>query len=207
MSSHGILTNSPNFKIPMLGPPKNINGYKYKNPIPIELVPLYRQAIVENGERYFDLAGLFHESVSSPEYTADNFMKFFKDCYGIGYEIHRYYPNDPTDPVGRWQWKSTDRKNIDIYVSVDAQPVVQKTTIIHECIHVIQEFDHPFTTNLLKYPPELHTVIAERVANKTMAEIVLPKREYEKCKRLKWTNAKIADYYNVSIGLVKCYNR
>lgn len=206
MSSHGILTSKPTFKLPTIGPSTNINGYKYKNPIPKELVPLYKQAITENGERYFDLAKLFHDSVDSPDYTADNFMKFFKEIYGIGYEIHRYFPQRPNDPLGRWQWQS-DRKNIDIYVSVDARPVVQKTTIVHECVHVIQEYDQPFTIGLLKYPPELHTLIAERVANKTMAEIVLPHCEYERCIRKGWKHAQIADYYNVSLSLVNNYKR
>lgn len=204
MYSPVIPIAKPNFKPEEILLPENLNGYSYKNPPPQPLRPLYRKAIHEIGEWYFDYAHFFHNSFPRASYTADNFLKFFKENYGIGYIVRAYVPESETDPMGRWHW-SEDQTVIHIYVANNLSQVVQKTTIIHECLHVIQELDFAFTQEILKYPPELHTKIVERVTNKAMAEVVLPVLEYEQCIRKGWTHGQIADYYNVSMGLVKCY--
>jgi hypothetical protein len=206
MSSLGILTAKPNFEIPSFRASQNLNGFRYKNPPPEELLPVYRKAISENGEWYFDYASFFHNAFPTANYSADNFLKFFKENYGIGYVVHCYRTESATDPIGRWHW-SNDQSVVHIYVAEHLSLQVQKTTVIHECLHVIQELDIPFTLEVLKYPPELHTQIVERITNKAMAEVVLPRAEYQQCLRRGWTNAKIADHYNVSMGLVNCYKK
>jgi hypothetical protein len=205
MYSPKTLKSNNSFPVLSGTKPININGFSYKNPPPFYLSKKYIEAIANYGEWYFEFASIFHETYKSPNYTADNFMKYFKDYCGIGYEIICYIPKTNNDPMGRWNWTNNEKKDIEIFVANNLSVEVKKTTIIHESLHALQEIDESFKRKISKYPLDLQTPIIERITNKTMVEIVLPKMEFLQCIKKGWTKKQISRHYNVSRQLVNNY--
>lgn len=183
--------------------PTVVNGYCYNTKIPEELQSEYNRAIYENGSFYLELCNLFHRSYPLPPYNDRHFLNFLKNEFGISTTVVGFENRTKTDLRGKWSWDDEDRKAITIKVNTGLKGYVQKATVIHECLHSIQDLDERFKIMIGGFHPLIQRNIVERITQKSVIEIVLPHAEMTKSKHLKMTNAEIADRYDVSMDIVK----
>jgi len=185
--------------------PAVVNGYTYNSKVPDELQGDYNRAIFEHGLFYQDLSDLFHQTYPNPPYSMEHFTDMLKSHFGFSTTIICFTNLQNTDLKGRWKWDDESMRNFTIWVNNNLPDTVRKTTVIHECLHAVQDVDPKFLTMLGAQHVLLRRPLADRIAQKCAVEMVLPRAEYERCMRKGMTSAQIADSYAVSMALVRNY--
>lgn len=182
--------------------PRTVNGYCYHFSVPDSLLPEYRNTIYTHGTFYKEACDLFHELYPQAPYSAGHFVKFLKDCWGISTTVCYFTNPTELDVKGTWEWDNDQRDSVTIRIESTMTDAQKKLTIIHECFHVIQDIDPSFLAMVEGCHPDIRLRVVERIAEKSAVEAVLPRHEYDRCKREKQTNLQIADRYRVSMRLV-----
>lgn len=178
--------------------PTQKGKYKYNVDIPDQYLPDYKNAIVKFAHHYDFIGDSFHSRFPNPPFSWKDFLTFMKDEIGIKVRIMCF--ENPTDLrlSGTWEWDNPEKSSITIYVDGNHSPQRQKVTIIHECIHAIQDFDEEFKIELQAYPLAIQMRIADRVAEKAAIEILMPRKMIEQDKREKMSLWQMLLKYQVS---------
>ena len=153
------------------------NIYNYKTPIPTEYLPGYIKSIAKFSKNYDFLAEDFHSIYRRPPYNWEDFLYFVDRNIGFGVTV-KFFENRTDKKIsGAWHWDNKEMTSFTIYVNQSEPPKRQKMTIIHECIHAIQDFDNEFKEMLAIYPVQIQRRIADRIAEKAAAQIILPRED------------------------------
>lgn len=185
--------------------PRVIHGYCYNHDVPDKHLDEYKKVIREQGAFYQEATDLFHQLYPQPPYSAENFRRFLKDYWGISTTICCFTNPTDLDIRGAWEWDDELRNSVTIRIEDTLPDVQKKLTIIHECFHVIQDLDPSFLAMVESCHPNIRLRIAERIAEKSAVEAVLPEKDHNRCRREGKTRSQIADMYVVSLGLVRNY--
>ena len=186
--------------------PKTVNGFSYKKAIPKEYSREYQKAICVHGTYYFRFVQEFHRRNPNPPYSFIDFLDFLQDTIGLTATVKPFEYTPEISTFGTWEWDDKERTSFSIFVSPNLHHYKLKTTIIHEAIHPIQDFDYYFQDILESYSYPLRVYLADRIAEKTMVEVLLPTYQVEQ--DVKTLNVlQIANKYNVSAEMASyCYN-
>jgi Zn-dependent peptidase ImmA (M78 family) len=178
------------------------DGYNYNFEIAEEYIPDYRLAVAALGRHYQWLVDAFHTKYPNPPFRWEDFLDFMKDEIGIEVTVKCNKDGGPDFAfAGTWKWDDQKKKAITIYVNSKHPESKRKVSIIHECIHAIQDLDQEFKEELDTYPHSIIVRIADRVAEKTAISVVLPDR-LATAEKLNGLNAyQIACKYDVSAEL------
>lgn len=182
-----------------------VDEYTYDSKIPEEFQHRYNLAIFEHGLFYQDLSDLFHQLYPNPPYSAKHFIDLLKNQFGFSVTVRCFTNIQEIDLKGRWKWDDDSMRNFTVWVNDALPDSAKKLTIIHECLHAVQDIDPNFLTMLGNQPEPLRRSIADRIAEKCAVEIVMPYAEYQQCRRKGWKPAKIADVYCASMSLICNY--
>lgn len=181
------------------------NGYRYKFDIPDEYLPNYMQAIAHFHKRYDFLACAHHRRFPEPPYKWQDFLTVMKDEIGLDVTIMCFENLTDTKVSGTWEWDSKAKKALTVYVNAKDPEHKQKMTIVHECVHAVQDFDEEFKIELFNYPIPIRLRIADRIAEKAAVQILLPREMVRQDKRGNMSVFQIAVKYNVSAQMAS-YN-
>ena len=182
--------------------PRTLNGYCYHFNVPDEHREEYKRTIYTHGTFYKEACEVFHQIYPQPPYSADHFVRFLKDYWGISTTVCYFTNPTELDVKGTWNWDDDRKDSVTIRIESTMSTAQKKLTIIHECFHVIQDIDPSFLAMIEGCHPDIRLRVAERIAEKSAVEAVLPRHEYARCKRDLKTNSQIADIYRVSMTLV-----
>ncbi len=182
--------------------PKKVKGYCYHFNVPEEHLKEYKQTIYNHGTFYKEACDLFHSLYPQAPYSASHFLEFLKNCWGISATIRPFTNRTELDLKGTWEWDDDLKDSVTIRIENTMTEAQKKLTIIHECFHVIEDLDPSFLAMIEGCHPDIRLRVAERIAEKSAVEAVLPQHEYEHYRREHKTRSEIADKYRVSMGLV-----
>jgi hypothetical protein len=156
--------------------PRQINGYTFNSPILEVHLDDYKKAINLLGQKYNFIAETFHSIYPEPPYTIQGFLDFMKSYIGLGVTVTSFDGTDFPRFGGTWYWDDDQKKDLIIWVNSSHSKEKQKMTVIHECVHAIQDFDREFIEELSTYPLAIQCRIADRIAEKAAVEILLPRK-------------------------------
>lgn len=184
--------------------PKQINGFNYKSAPPDEHLQAYKLAIANHKFHFQELSDLFHQLYPFPPYTANNFLDFLKNYLGISTTVIEFENKTTTDIKGAWFWENDNRDSIVIKIASHLTYAEKKLCILHEAFHAIQDLDPSFIAIMQTIPMPIRRMVADRIAELSAIETVLPRTKFEKYKyRKNMSNSEIMELFQVSNSLVR----
>jgi hypothetical protein len=181
--------------------PTCIDGYNYKRRIDPEHLEDYKKGVYELTKHFDELLADFLGTNINPPFSSDDFIDYVESRYGFKVDVYGFDRRHHETAKGLFQWQSFEKTELGIWVNVDFPAETQQTTVIHEAIHALQDYDPCFHEKLSKFPESIQLRLAERVAEKTAINIRLPKEMVEKDKMQGLNIFAIACKYGVSLEM------
>ena len=178
--------------------PQIVDGHCYNFAVPKEFLDDYKRAIAEQ-KGYFEwLVTAFHEEFPAPPYSYRDFLDFMKHTIGFTATVVGFESPSTTRTSGTWEWGNEEHTSITIYVNMHEPEVRRTATVIHECLHAIQDVDLTFHRELERYPKRIRLNVAERISEKTVWDLLLPQKQIRLHKANGRGAAYVATVYSVS---------
>jgi len=186
--------------------PQEIEGFTYNFSIPPKHRGDYQEAIAKYAHMYNPIVEIFHACYPNPPFSYKKFLEFLRDSIGITATVIGFNESNmhtkglelTSSTKGTWHWNNEEKSEISIFLNTDFSTQTHNSTVIHEAIHAIQDFDHNFHEILGSYPIPVQLRIAERIAEKTAISILLPPSMVDEDKQQGLNPYQVALKYEVS---------